>query len=144
MKLSRCHQTYCGDHRNMGTAHPTGPKCPHSKVTGWYIHKCPKVTTFAISSELLIGVLALKLFPKQKHMWTCREATDSWTWPVPACKCAHGVTCLRRQRHSSLWLPSFLTSHRHYGDGRGAAGFATPSCWAIWFALFFVVSLSKG
>ena len=88
MKLSRCHQTYCGDHRNMGTAHPTGPKCPHSKVTGWYIHKWPKVKTFAISSELLIGVWALKLFSKQKHMWTYREEMDSGTWPAPACKCA--------------------------------------------------------
>ena len=107
MKLSRCHQTYCGDHRNMGTAHPTGPKCPHSKVTGWYIHKCPKVKTFAISSELLIGVRALKLFSKQKHMWTYREEMDSGTWPAPVQMCTLGD--MPSKASSQLSLASLIS-----------------------------------
>ena len=120
------------------------PNAPTAKSQADVFHKCPTLKTFTISSELLIGVRALKLFSKQKHMWTYREEMDSWTWLAPACKCVHWVTCLGSRRQSSLWFPSFLTSHRCYRDGRGPAGFATPSCWAIWFALFFVVSLSKG
>lgn len=122
MKLSRCHQTYCGDHRNMGTAHPTGPKCPHSKVTGWYIHKCPKVKTFAISSELLIGVRALKLFSKQKHMWTYREEMDSGTWPAPVQMCTLGD--MPSKASSQLSLASLISHLPQTLWGRaGSCGF---------------------
>lgn len=133
-----------------------GLKQQHPEVTDWYVCTCLQVKTLTVSPDS--GLISKIIFKKETHVslfegrgqpnpvrtWRVNSGSDFSQW-ASEIQGGNGVTPGTVPLRSSPFSLALPTSHLpQMVQGTGAWGFAPPSCTAIWLALFFVLSLSKG
>lgn len=162
MKTVTVPKPYTGPYINIGITGLTDSKRHHCKITDGYIYKCPQ--SWGINNFprfLSLGLSSQIVLKKETHVRADGNRADRrtsfapgpwthWACPYPESKWDSGwqlglfLGLLPSKSSPPFPRPSFISHRPQRVPRTGAWGFATPSCRAIWFALFFVLSLSKG